>query len=212
MPWKKDKALQDKSDPGVTRGQFRILNRAINIHHLERMTCKQRFEVGERFAQHLRRSISGQALRKVSLMFWKNKKGLEWIQQHEQGRKEFCSLVPIEQKLWNFNSHIITGVAYWSNTEGTVVRRLILCLLLTARLLFAVSGGSVVRKPLAKAGNMGSIPGSGRSLGEGNSNSLHYSCQGNSMDRRAWECYPPWGHRESYSHTKNTAVTHSKNA
>ena len=77
MPWKKDKALQDKSDPGVTRGQFRILNRAINIHHLERMTGKQRFEVGERFAQHLRRIILGQALRKVSLMFWKNKKGLE---------------------------------------------------------------------------------------------------------------------------------------
>ena len=36
------------------------------------------------------------------------------------------------------------------------------------------------------AGDMGSIPESGRSPGEGNSNPLQYSCQGNPMDRRAW--------------------------
>ena len=35
----------------------------------------------------------------------------------------------------------------------------------------------------ANAGELGSIPGSGRSLGEGNSNSLQYSCLDNSMDR-----------------------------
>ena len=33
---------------------------------------------------------------------------------------------------------------------------------------------------------MGSIPGSERSPGEGNGNSLQYSCLENSMDRRAW--------------------------
>ena len=33
---------------------------------------------------------------------------------------------------------------------------------------------------------MGSIPGSGRSPGEGNSNSLQYSCLGNPMDKGAW--------------------------
>ena len=32
----------------------------------------------------------------------------------------------------------------------------------------------------------GSIPGSGRSPGEGNGNSLQYSCLGNPMDRGAW--------------------------
>ena len=36
------------------------------------------------------------------------------------------------------------------------------------------------------AGDLGSIPGSGRSPGEGNGNSLQYSCQENPMDRRAW--------------------------
>jgi len=36
------------------------------------------------------------------------------------------------------------------------------------------------------AGDAGSIPGSGRSLGEGNGNSLQDSCLGNFMDRGAW--------------------------
>ena len=36
------------------------------------------------------------------------------------------------------------------------------------------------------AGDVGSIPGSGRSPGEGNGNSLQYSCLENSMDRGAW--------------------------
>ena len=47
-------------------------------------------------------------------------------------------------------------------------------------------GGSVVKKPPAKAGDMGSIPGSGRFLGEGNGNPLQHSCLENSKDRGAW--------------------------
>ena len=35
-------------------------------------------------------------------------------------------------------------------------------------------------------GDAGSIPGSGRSLGEGNGNPLQYSCLENPMDRGAW--------------------------
>ena len=44
----------------------------------------------------------------------------------------------------------------------------------------------------------GSIPGSGRSLGEGNGNPLQYSCLKNPMDRGAW-----WGrvHRVAKSQT-----------
>ena len=41
------------------------------------------------------------------------------------------------------------------------------------------------KEPLWKAGDMGSIPGSGRSPGEGNGNPLQYSCLGNPMDRGA---------------------------
>ena len=36
------------------------------------------------------------------------------------------------------------------------------------------------------AGDLSSIPGSGRSLGRGNGNPLQYSCLGNPMDREAW--------------------------
>ena len=36
------------------------------------------------------------------------------------------------------------------------------------------------------AKDVGSIPGSGRSPGEGNGNPLQYSCLGNPMDRGTW--------------------------
>ena len=42
-------------------------------------------------------------------------------------------------------------------------------------------GGSVVKNPPANAGHIGSIPASGRSLGEGNGNPLQYSCPENPM-------------------------------
>ena len=47
---------------------------------------------------------------------------------------------------------------------------------------------SPVRKESAcNAGDPGSIPGSGRSPGEGNGNPLQYSCLGNPRDREAWQ-------------------------
>ena len=56
-------------------------------------------------------------------------------------------------------------------------------------------GGSGVKNPPANAGDMGSIPGSGISPGEGNGNPLQDSCLGNPMDRGAWWGYSPWGHK-----------------
>ena len=47
----------------------------------------------------------------------------------------------------------------------------------------------MVKNPPANAGDTGdrgSVPGSGRSSGEGNDNPLQYSFLGNSMDRGAW--------------------------
>ena len=46
--------------------------------------------------------------------------------------------------------------------------------------------GSEVKNPPTNAGDTGSIPGSGRSSGEGNGNPLQYSCLENPMDRGAW--------------------------
>ena len=51
------------------------------------------------------------------------------------------------------------------------------------------SGGTVVKNLPAKAGDagdVGSVPGSGRSPGGGNGNPLQYSCLEYSMDRKAW--------------------------
>ena len=48
-------------------------------------------------------------------------------------------------------------------------------------------GGSMVKNPPTNAGDMGSIPGLGRSPGIGNSNLLQYSCLGNPMDIGAWQ-------------------------
>ena len=47
-------------------------------------------------------------------------------------------------------------------------------------------GGSVVRDPPDNAGDLGLIPGLGRSPGEGNGSPLQYSCLGHPMDRGAW--------------------------
>ena len=47
-------------------------------------------------------------------------------------------------------------------------------------------GGSEVTASASNAGDPGSIPGSGRSPGEGNGNPLQYSCLKNPMDRGAW--------------------------
>ena len=47
-------------------------------------------------------------------------------------------------------------------------------------------GGSEGKASACSAGDLGSIPGSGRSPGEGNGNPLQYSCLENPMDGRAW--------------------------
>ena len=47
--------------------------------------------------------------------------------------------------------------------------------------------GSVVKNIPANARDAGSIAGSGRSPGEGNSNPLQYSCLANPMDRGVWQ-------------------------
>ena len=47
-------------------------------------------------------------------------------------------------------------------------------------------GGSNTKVFAYNAGDPGSIPGSGRSPGEGNGNPLQYSCLENPRDRGAW--------------------------
>ena len=53
----------------------------------------------------------------------------------------------------------------------------------------------MVKNPPANAGDTVSVPGSGRSPGEGNGNPLQYSCLKNPMDNGVG--YSLWGHKES---------------
>ena len=65
-------------------------------------------------------------------------------------------------------------------------------------------GGSEVKASACNAGDVGLIPESGRSPGEGNGNPLQYSCLENSMDRGAW-----WAtvHRVAKSQTQLSNFT-----
>ena len=72
-------------------------------------------------------------------------------------------------------------------------------------------GGTVVKHLPVNAGDardLGSIPGSGRSPGEGNGNPLQYSCLENPMDRGAW-----WatvhGVAKSWTWLSNWVCTHT---
>ena len=58
--------------------------------------------------------------------------------------------------------------------------------MLIAYFMLGFTGGSEGKVSAYNAGDLGLIPGSGRSAGEGNGNPLQYSCLNNPMDGRAW--------------------------
>ena len=79
------------------------------------------------------------------------------------------------------------------------------------RLLFnkrqrKVLGGTQVKASACNVGDLGSIPRSGRSLGEGNGNPLQYSCLENPMDGGAWLAVV---HGVAKSWTRLSDFTHS---
>ena len=57
----------------------------------------------------------------------------------------------------------------------------------SGNLWLGIPGGSDGKESLYNAGDPGSIPGLGRSPGEGNGNPRQYSCLENPMDRGAWQ-------------------------
>ena len=58
-------------------------------------------------------------------------------------------------------------------------------------------GGSDGKASAYNVGELGSIPGSGRSPGEGNDNPLQCPCLENPMDGGTWLGYSLWGRKES---------------
>ena len=58
--------------------------------------------------------------------------------------------------------------------------------IITASIYEGFLGGSEVKVSACNVGDLGSIPGLGRSPGDGNGNPHQYSCLENPMDRGAW--------------------------
>ena len=70
--------------------------------------------------------------------------------------------------------------------------------------LTGFSGGSDGKVSACNAGDLGSIPGLGRSPGEGNGNPLQYSCLENPMDGGTWQATV---HRVTKSRTRLSDLT-----
>ena len=58
-------------------------------------------------------------------------------------------------------------------------------------------GGSDDKESACNVGDLGSIPGLGRSPEGGHGNPLQYSCLENPHGQRSLVGYSPWGHKES---------------
>ena len=74
----------------------------------------------------------------------------------------------------------------------------------------AFPGGSDSKASAYNAEDPGSIPGLGRSPGEGNGNPLQYSCLENPMDGGAWWGYSPRSHKESDKTEQLTLLNRKK--
>ena len=66
---------------------------------------------------------------------------------------------------------------------------------LRSSVVWGLSSRLYGKESACSAGDSGSIPGSGRSPGEGNGNPLQYFCLGKSHGQRSLVGYSPWCHR-----------------
>ena len=87
--------------------------------------------------------------------------------------------------------------AWWATVTGVAesqkrLRDLALMHIVMVTLGLGFPGGSDSQESACNAGDLGSLPGLGRSPGEGNGNPLQYSCLENSVGRGAWWAASPW--------------------
>ena len=73
-------------------------------------------------------------------------------------------------------------------------------------------GGSFSKESACNARDPGSIPGSGRSFGEGSGNPLQYSCLGKSMDRGDGQATVHGVSRVGYDLATKSPPAHARNS
>ena len=94
-----------------------------------------------------------------------------------------------QKKKYNLQENIIQNDNNLCNISKMKKRHL--------NLLESIPGGSDGKESTCKAGDLGSIPRSGRSPRGGYRNPLQYSCPENSHGPRSLASYSPWGRKES---------------
>ena len=80
-----------------------------------------------------------------------------------------------------------------SQKEKSLIVYTSICMCLRIKMGF--HGGSDGIESACNSGDTGSVPGLGRSPGEGYGYPLHYSCLENYYGQRNLSGYSPWGHR-----------------
>ena len=90
-----------------------------------------------------------------------------------------------------YENENVKNSIYWKPCNQKAENLTLLFSLMLAQFSKGFPGGSYSKESAC------SIPGLGRSPGEGNGDPLQYSCLGNPIDREAWRAYRPGSHKES---------------
>ena len=107
---------------------------------------------------------------------------VEWCPKGDSSTCALDLLFPLLQGL-QIHQHILF-IPTFSTSTLSLWHTMCSCLSWYARINFP--GDSDGKVSAYNEGDSGSIPGSGRSPGEGNGNPLQYSCLENPMDKGAW--------------------------
>ena len=128
----------------------------------------------------------------VSLWHW------TWL----QGKRRECgSLVtppsPMKAIPVNTSARDVSPVSYSSATQKYTATASVTMFDQPTPSSLSFPGGSDGKESACNTGDVGWIPGAGRSSGKGNGSPLQYSCLENSVDKRSLVGYSPWGRKES---------------
>ena len=132
-------------------------------------------------SRHTSRNSAAEGKEKVCPTDAENLISVLWYQIKSQrqrfwwSRKE-CFYCFVRQRVTQQVPTLKNYVPAWEDLMSSFI-------VLSTRVL---PGGSEVKVSACNTGDLGSIPGSRRSPGEGNGNPLQYSCLENPMDRGAW--------------------------